>query len=168
MKTTIATLFLMIAFITAGISQKYGHINSQEIIAAFPEVKAADSEVESYSNQLIQKGQGMMKAYEAAYQAYAAKANNGEFSQVQMQQEEQKLAAKQQEIQQYEVEVQNLIATKRQEKYQPLLDKIQDVISQVGKEEGYTMIFDSSSLGMVYFKESEDIMGVVKARLGIQ
>jgi len=168
MKTTIATLFLFVSFITAGISQKYGHINSQEIIAAFPEVKAADSEVESYSNQLIQKGQGMMKEYETAYQAYATKANNGEFSQVQMQQEEQKLAAKQQEIQNYEVEVQNLIATKRQEKYQPLLDKIQDVITQVGKEEGYTMIFDSSSLGMVYTKESENIMSVVKARLGIQ
>lgn len=167
MKTTIATFFLLMFCLTAGISQKYGHINSQEVIAAFPEVKEADSEVENYSNQLIQKGQGMMKDYETAYQAYAAKANSGELSQVQMQQEEQKLAAKQQEIQNFEVEVQNLIATKRQEKYQPLLDKIQFVITEVGKEEGYTMIFDSSSLGMVYFQESEDIMAKVKSRLGI-
>jgi len=93
MKTTIATLFLFVSFITAGISQKYGHINSQEIIAAFPEVKAADSEVESYSNQLIQKGQGMMKEYETAYQAYATKANNGEFSQVQSNKKTRKVSA---------------------------------------------------------------------------
>jgi len=168
MKTIITTLLLVIAVATTGSSQKYGHINSQEIIAAFPEVKAADSEVESYSNQLIQKGQAMMKEYEASYQDYASKANSGELSQLQMQQAEQALGAKQQEIQKYEVEVQNMIAQKKQETYQPLLDKIQAVIVEVGKEQGYTMIFDSSSLGMVYTKESEDIMDVVKARLGIQ
>lgn len=167
MKATI-TLLLILSLSFTGYGQKFGHINSQQIIASFPDVKAADSELESYSNVLMKKGQDMLKAYEAEYQSYAAKANNGELSQIQMQQADQALAAKQQEIQQYEVEIQTLLAQKKQEVYQPLLDKIQEVITAVGKEEGYTMIFDSSSLGMVFSNESEDLMDVVKARLGIQ
>ena len=84
-----------------------------------------------------------------------------------MQQEEAKLTQKQQEIQKYEVEVQEMIAKKKQEVYQPILDKIQAVIDQIGKEQGFTMIFDSSSLGMIFAADSEDLMPVVKARLGM-
>ena len=92
------------------------------------------------------------------------KANGGEISQLEMQQEETKLGQKQQEIQQYEVEVKDLVAKKKQEVYQPILDKIQVAINEVGKENGYTMIFDAGSTGMVFALETEDIMELVKAK----
>jgi len=167
MKTAITTILLSFLMITGVNAQKYGHINSNAIIAAFPEVKTADATLESYSTQLIEKGQSMMKDYETSYQAYMTKANGGEISQLQMQQEETKLGQKQQEIQQYEVEVKDLVAKKKQEVYQPILDKIQVAINEVGKENGYTMIFDAGSTGMVFALETEDIMALVKTKLGI-
>jgi len=159
--------FIAIAFCSSLQAQKYGHLNSQLIIQSLPEVKSADSELETYSQALIAKGQDMTKKYEVSYQAYAVKANGGEMSQVSMQQEEAKLGAQLQEIQKFEVEVQNLINAKKQEVYQPILDKIQVIIDQVGKEKGYTMIFDSSSLGMIFATESEDLMPLVKEKLGM-
>ena len=84
-----------------------------------------------------------------------------------MQQEEARLSAQQQEIQMYEVEVQQLLATKRQEVYQPILDKVQKVVEEVGKELGYTMVFDSGSGGLLFVQNSDDLMSVVKQRLGI-
>lgn len=150
------------------LAQKFGHVNSNEIIMAMPEVKAADSELDAYSKVLISKGQEMVKEYEAAYQAYVGRANSGELSQLQMQQEEAALVAKNQKVGEYEVEVQQLIAKKKEEVYQPILDKVQKIIQDIGKEMGYTMIFDSSSFAMVFAETSEDIMPIVKERLGIQ
>jgi len=168
MKTFLTTIVLALMTLSTTSAQKFGHVNSQQIIQSLPEVKAADSELESYSKKLIDKGQAMMKDYETKYQAYAVKANGGEMSQVQMQQEEAVLAQSQEEIRSYEVEVQQLIATKKQEVYQPILDKIQLEINKIGKEMGYTMIFDSSSMGMVFAQDSEDLMPLIKERMGIQ
>lgn len=168
MKTFFTTIILALVTLGSMNAQKFGHLNSNLIITSMPEVKAADTELESYQKILIQKGQAMMKEYEGLYTAYAEKANKGELSQLQMQQEETALAGKQQAIQQYEVEVQQLIATKKQEVYQPILDKIQVAINEIGKENGYTMIFDSSSMGMVFSNDTEDVMALVKAKLGVQ
>lgn len=166
MKTLFTTIILLLSI--GGIqAQKFGHLNSNEIIAALPEVKGADTELESYSQKLIEKGQTMMTDYEAKYKSYAEKANGGELSQLQMQQAEAALGQDQQAIQAYEVEVQNLIAQKKQEVYQPILDKVQVAIDAVGKENGYNMIFDSSSFGMIYAQESENVEALVKAKLGI-
>lgn len=167
MKAIFTTILFSLFAFSALTAQKYGHLNSNEIISSFPEVKSADSDLESYSSQLIEKGKAMMTEYQESYQTYVGRANSGELSQLQMQQEEAKLTQKQQEIQKYEVEVQDMIAKKKQEVYQPILDKIQAVIDQIGKEQGFTMIFDSSSLGMIFAADSEDLMPVVKQRLGM-
>lgn len=166
MKKIIITILVVSAFINLS-AQKFGHINSTQIIVALPEVKAADSQLEAYQKQLLDKGQSMVQEFETAYKAYGEKANAGELSGIQMQQEEARLTQKQQEIQKYEVEVQQMIAQKRAEVYQPILDKIQKVVQDIGKEMGYTMIFDSGSGGLVYVQESDDLMPVVKERLGI-
>ena len=167
MKRILTSLILVMAAVFTMNAQKFGHVNSTEIIMSLPEVKAADSQLESYQKQLVEKGQAMVKSFETAYQAYGQKANAGELSGIEMQQEEARLTQQQQEIQQYEVEVQQLLAQKRAEVYQPILDKVQDVVQTIGKEMGYTMIFDSGSGGLVFVQDSEDLMPIVKERLGI-
>lgn len=167
MKRYITSLAMVLLAFSSMHAQKFGHVNSTQIIVALPEVKAADSQLESYQKQLIQKGQDMVKAFETAYQAYGVKANAGELSGVQMQQEEAKLGQQQQAIQKYELEVQQNIAVKREEVYQPILNKVQQVVQEIGEEMGYTMIFDSGSGGLIFVQESDDLMPMVKERLGI-
>ena len=167
MRNLISIFVLLLAFSFSVEAQKFGHVNSTQIIMLLPEVKAADSELENYQKQLIERGQAMVKAFETAYADYGQRANNGELSGIQMQQEEAKLNEQNQEIQKYEVEVQQLIAKKREEVYQPILNKVQETVNQIGKEMGYTMIFDTANGSLVYVQESEDLMPVVKERLGI-
>ena len=167
MKIFIATLLMTLTVATGIEAQKFGHVNSSELIVSLPEVKVADSQVEAYQNQLIKRGEEMVATFQKEYDAYGVKANAGELSAIQMQQEEARLSAQQQEIQMYEVEVQQLLATKRQEVYQPILDKVQKVVEEVGKELGYTMVFDSGSGGLLFVQNSDDLMSVVKQRLGI-
>jgi len=161
--TTIILAFMCIGFSMQ--AQKFGYLNSALLLSELPEVKAADSDLEAYQKQLVASGEKMVKAFETKYQAYVKQANDGILSQVQMQQKEGELNTEQQKIQQYEVEVQQKLLKKREALYQPILDKVKVALEAIGKEQGYTMIFDSSSGTLLHADESDDVMPLVKARL---
>lgn len=158
---------ISVASITAVSAQKFAHINSQVLMVEMPEMKSADTQIQTYQESLMKKGQDMVQAFEAKYLAYAEEANKGGLSKIQMQQKEGELGQEQQAIQAYEQEVQNLLTQKRQSLYKPLIEKVKLAIEQVGKEGGYTMIFESGSGVLVHAAESDDIMSLVKAKVGM-
>ena len=162
---TLAILILLGLQLNA---QKYGFVNSSQLLVSMPDVKTADAELEAYQKQMITKGEEMVKKFETEYNTYLTKVNSGELSQIQMQQLEGQLAQEQQAIQAYEVEVQNQIAVKKQELYQPILQKVQQVVDQYGKEQGYTLIFDASIGGILFADTGDDLMPALKSKLGIQ
>lgn len=161
----------LLAFVIIGFtsySQKFGYVNSQELLLSLPEVKAADTELETYQKQLMTVGQNKVAEFETEYKKYNEDTQKGVLSQVQMQAKEADLAKKQQEIQQYEVEIQNQLGAKREELYKPILDKVKAAIDGFGKENGYTMIFDSSAGAILHAVDSDNLLAVLKTKLGIQ
>ncbi len=170
MKKTVYPLLLICAFLLSSIdaqAQKFGYINSVQLLSELPDIKNADEQLQTFQAGLVEKGQGMMKSLEDNYQKYMAEAQSGSLSLVQQQQKEGELAKQQQEIQNYEYEVQNQIGAKREELYAPILEKVRLVIEEIGKQEGYTMIFDSSAGGLLSADEGDDILNTVKAKLGL-
>ncbi|MBT8233014.1 MAG: OmpH family outer membrane protein [Saprospiraceae bacterium] len=164
------SLFAVAAFVllTIGVNaQKFGYVNSALLLSELPEMKAADSELETYQKQLVSQGESMVKAFESTYQAIAKEVADGLLSQVQQQAKEVELQKQQQEIQAYEVEVQQKIVKKREELIQPILDKVKIAIEAVGKENGYTMIFDSVNGIILHANESDDVIALVKTKLGM-
>ncbi len=166
MKNFIFSLLVLCITLTLS-AQKFGYVNSSQVLLAMPDVKTADSKLESYQKDIFTKGEQMVKKFETNYNAYLAEMNSGELSQVQMQQKEAVLTSEQQAIQRYEEEVQELLANKKQELYQPILNRVQNEITNLGKELGYTMIFDTSMGGVVFAKEADDLFPALKKRLGI-
>lgn len=160
-------VFTLSVFAISAFAQKYGYINSSEIIMIHPDVKAADQKLLNFQNGLISKGEDMAKKLETNYNAYVEEANSGVLSQLQMQEKESALAQEQEAIRQYEIQIQQQILSKREELYQPILDKIQKAVEEVGKENGYTMIFDTSTGGILHAEESNDILNMVKAKLNL-
>lgn len=164
------SILLLSAFVLTAFAvdaQKFGYINSAELLEQLPKVKAANSTLETYQKQLMTQGQDMVKKFETSYQALAKEAQEGKLSQVQMQKKEAELGEEQQKIQAFEVDVQNKILKKREELYGPILDEVKVVIEAIGKEQGYTMIFDSSGGTILHASDSENVMSLVKTRLGI-
>lgn len=164
-KTIIFGIFLLAAISVN--AQKFGYLNSAQLLAELPEVKSADTQLETYQKQLMSSGESMVKKLETKYQAYAKEAQEGLLSQVEMQKKEQELSEEQQKIQAYEVEVQQKILSKREELYKPILDKVKVALEGIGKEEGYTMIFDSSAGTILHANDSENLMSKVKSKLGM-
>jgi outer membrane protein len=163
--------FIISLFLVAGHAQtqKFGHLNSQLLLSQLSEIKAADSELEVYQNQLMTAGQEKVKSFEANYEAYLKEVNAGTLSKVQMAGREETLGKEQQGIADYEKEVQLKVLQKREELLQPILNRVDEVIKEIGKEGAYIFIFDTSAPGtMLYAPESDDLLEEVKSRLGTQ
>lgn len=156
---------MMMVVVSTSFAQKFGHINSQQLLLELAEVKSADAQLETYQKTLMDKGQTMVTSFEAEYKKYVQEASSKTLSPVQMQQREAELGEKQKNIQKYELEVQQKLTKKREELFSPILAKIQAAIDAIGKEGGYTMIFDTSSGVLLHAVESEDLMDKVKAKL---
>ncbi len=167
LKTIIASLCLSFFAFTAIQAQKFGYVNSASLLTQMPDVKSADSELQAYQKQLVTKGENMMKAFEQKYQTYMTEVNSGTLSKIQMQKKEGELAAEQQNIQKYEVEVQQKLLSKREELYKPILEKVQNAINAVGAEGSYTMIFDTSTGALLHSSKSDDLTSKVHSKLGI-
>ena len=171
MKNTFKLLALLFVFATAAtttFAQKYGHLNAGNLLEQMPEVAQADSQMETFQKQMIAKGEQMAKAFQTKYEKFAGEVQQGIHSPVQQQKLEAELQKEQQAIIAYEQEVRQKVAAKREELLAPILDKVNNAIQNVGKEQGYSMIFDSSIPNVLLFVEdSDDVTAAVKSKLGI-
>ena len=146
-------------------AQKFGYVNSQELLVSLPQIKTADTEIETFQKTLMDKGQKMVSEFETEYKAYMEEANKGLLSKVQMQQKEEVLTGKQQSIQSYEQEVQAQLTTKRGSPYKPILDQVTNTIKTYGKTNEYTLIFDTSTGNILHALDTDNLFEVIKAEL---
>ena len=158
-------LLALVCFATtsADAQQKIGHMNSQAVFAQSPDAKAAQSQLETYSKQLNDKYMAMEKALQDKVQTIQQSINTLTPNQVKEKEEEVQKEAMELEKtrRQYETD----ILKKEQEIMQPAIDKFASTIEAVAKENGYTLVIDSSAL--LHAGDSDDITGLVKAKLGI-
>ena len=163
------SLFCLTASSTfAQAADKYGYLNFGNVIALMPDTKAADTALEAYQQQLVKKGEEMAKAFEANYAKLVQDVQAKTLSPKVQAEREQALQTEQQSILAYEQEVIQKVQIKRDELLKPIVEKVQKAIQDVGKEKGYKMIFDTSVFNAILFvKESDDVLPLVKAKLGL-
>ena len=146
-------------------AQKYGYIDSNALIEAMPAVKQMRPELETLSKQLNKKREQMYLTYQEKGQAAAKKQAEGILSPKEAEEVQAELAKLEQEIMEYEQKMQQQLAAKEQQLLSPILERVQNAIKEVAKENGYTMIFNAAVL--LYADEATDISALVKAKLGI-
>ncbi|MBK9523660.1 MAG: OmpH family outer membrane protein [Bacteroidetes bacterium] len=71
-------------------------------------------------------------------------------------------------IQDFQQTAQESIQKKKEELYGPILKKAEDAIKDIAKEKAYSYIFDTSLGSVIFAQESDNIMPLVKTRLGIK
>ena len=95
--SALALAFLALALVGAQ-AQKFGYVNSAALIAELPEVKQADATIEALQKQLQKKGQEMVQKFQADYAEVQRKADNGELSPKQQEEEAKRLETEQTKI----------------------------------------------------------------------
>ncbi len=161
-------LLLTVGLTSSFAQQKYGHINFNGLVSQMAETKAADSELEAFQKQLVSKGEEMAKTFQGKVAKFQQEIQGGGVTPKDQAEREKVLGAEQQSIIQYEQEVQQKLAAKREQLIKPIVEKAQKAIEEYAKANGYGMVFDTSIFNSVLFaQDSDDLMSAIKAKLGI-
>ena len=168
MRKLITILFVAILFSTTGFSQanaKLGYIDSNKILAEMPETDSLQKELKKYADYLDKQMQTMAKEYQKKVQDYQQ--NVAGMSDLIRQTKEKEITDLQQRIQAFQASADQDLATKQNELFNPLIEKIKNAINAVGKENGYNYILDVGTGAVVYY-DGDDVLPLVKKKLGIK
>ena len=169
MKKIVFTIMLSACFVGINnlAAQKFGYINTAELLQNMAEVKEANANIETFRSQLLKKGQEMLQSLQTKYQDLERKQAAGEISPKQLEVEAQTLKTEESKILEFEQSSQQKIIDKSESLLGPIREKIQRAIDDVATENGYTYIFDYSTGFVLYADASTDVSSLVKAKLGL-
>ncbi len=160
-------LVAVILSATAGVSAqnlKFGHINVQEFISALPAKQVADKELQSEAQKLQNQLKVMSEELDNKYKDYMLQRDS--LSELIRSTREKEIQDYDQRIQNFNRLAQQSIGQKEQELLQPIVEKVQKAIDEVGKEQGFIYIFDTSSQVVLYNSDqSVDCAPLVEAKL---
>jgi len=147
-------------------TQKFGYINSAELLKIMPEAKKADASLNAYVKGLENQFGSLQKDYQQQITEYQAQEKT--MVDAVRQTKIKAITDLEQKMQQSQVSAQQQIAQKRESLFKPILDKAETAIKTVGKENNYDYIFDTSSGSFIYAHEGHNVMPLVKAKLNIK
>ncbi|OFX40432.1 MAG: hypothetical protein A2X05_06795 [Bacteroidetes bacterium GWE2_41_25] len=164
----------MIVILTVGQSLraqnfKLGHINSDELIQAMPEFDSGQVKLEKFRKELINYLELMSVELNNKSDAYSKESKN--LNEVVRQVKEQELMDMNRRIQEFQATAQTQLQEKQVELFQPIYEKVEKAIKDVGKENDYLYIFNSSQGGsLIYFDiaKSTDITALVRVKLKLK
>ena len=145
-------------------AQKYGHINSTEVVQSMPEFKQMTIAVEKRKKDAQVKVQGMYNSY----QQKAKELNQFGASMMEavLQERKKELDSLQRGIANYEQIAGAEIQGYQDKLMKPLYDKYHKIVAQVAKENGYQYVFDIATGSVPYYPESAgNITDLVKKKL---
>lgn len=163
-------LFLLafgLALCSVSFAQKFGYCNSGALLTQIPEVKAADSDLQAFQAQLTKRGQEMVKSLQEKAAELDRKEKAGTISPKELEIQGAKLQEEQAVIAKYEQEVYDKLGQKREELFKPILDRVNQAMADVAKENQFTFVFDQNTQVLLYADESLDVTKLVKTKLGI-
>jgi len=149
--------------------QKFGHVNSALIVQNHPGIPIANAELEAFRKTASDSFDIKTKAFQTKAQFFQEEMQAGTLSKVSAQTRQQQLQQEQDDLNKEGQQIQAAIMQKRDQVLQPILAEVDSVITTIGKEGKYTMIFDDSVNGALLFSNpTEDLTDAVKAKLGIK
>ena len=158
-------LMLMLCAPMAVFAQKFGKVNTQVVVQSLPDYAKAQGEMAALSKQKENELKSMQDELTRTSQEYdKAKSAMNPTKQKEPDEELQGLNAK---IQQAYQDAQKELSEKNNALLEPILTKVQNAITAVGKAGGYTSIFEIGTSGVVFFGDNvKDVTEEVKAKIG--
>lgn len=145
---------------------KFGHINSDELLQMMPGIDSVKTKLQIEQQDIQKELQNMQNELNSKFTDYET--NKSTMSDLIRQTKEQEIQELDARIQAFAQQAQQQIQKKREELVNPLIEKAQKAINEVAEENGYTYIFDSALGVLIYMNEANDIMPLVKKKLGLE
>ena len=164
-KLTLAVVLVMGA--TSLFAQKFGRINTQEIIMAMPETKTMQENMDTFAKELSDNIETMNVEFNTKLQDFQKNYNT--FSDAIKEVKEKELNDMQTRTREFQERAQQDYQKKQNELLAPIIDKAKSAIDKVADAGGFLVVFDTSTGSLAYFDEATltDVAPAVKKELGI-
>lgn len=150
---------------TSAYAQKFGHVNSNDLLLAMPDRKQAETTLQDYAKQLEGQLKTMSAEYDSKVQDYQSKQNM--MTDVIKQDKAREIQGLEERIKAFQETAQESLQKKESELMTPMINKAKKAIEDVAKENNYRYIFDSSLGVLLYLEPSDDVMALVKKKMGL-
>jgi len=168
MKKIGAIIILAIAFAFSANAQKYAFVDSDYILNNIPSYKAAQDEINKLSTQYEEEVKALYEEIEKMWQTY-----QGEkvlLTEEMRTEREEEIITKERDAKKMQNDYfgeEGMLFKKREELIKPIQDEVYNAVKEIANENGYAVIFDSSSgPTMLYTNPRYDISDEVLKRLG--
>ncbi|MDR0763244.1 MAG: OmpH family outer membrane protein [Bacteroidales bacterium] len=170
MKKIIVILALAVGIVVPATAQhayKFGHLNVSELIVLMPERDSAAAKMEAYAKDLQEQIETLQVELNNKVNVYQTK--QATWSAAILEAKQKELQEMNQRIEEFQRTAQEDFARMQQTLLRPVQEKAMAAIVKVGKDNGFTYIFDTSTGALPYFSadHSENVLPLVKTELKI-
>ncbi len=159
-------VLLVSGMATAQTGAKFGYIDSNEILALMPETDSLENELKAYRDYLEEQMSTMAMEYQTKVTEYQNNYNT--MSDLIRQTKEKEITDLQERIQAFQQSADQDLGSKQAQLFNPLIEKVKVAITEVSRENGYNYIFDVGTGALVFYETGDNILPLVKAKLGIK
>jgi outer membrane protein len=160
-----ALFSLVLGLSTSVYAQKFGYIDTNELLASMPEKSNAETQIQNYAKELEAQLKTMSGEFDTKVADYQSKAAT--MTEAIKKTKEKEIMDLQERIKEFQASAQGEIERKEKELLQPMIEKAKKAIEEVAKENKFTYIFDSGVGVLLYKPEGDDIMPLVRKKLNI-
>ena len=157
---------MALGIFSASAQTKIGFINTDELISLMPEAAKVNTELTEYQTSLQQQGQALQIEADKKRDQYFKDSVTLNASMKEIRRDE--LIKLYTRLQNYDQEAQEKANQYAQTKIAPIREKAMDAIKAVAKEKGYSYVLDASTNVLLVYPPADDLLPVVKAKLGIK
>ncbi len=144
---------------------KFGHVDFAALYALVPGQDTVKIIYEAYAQDIQNQFTTMQGEYESKLMSYQQ--DSPTMSDIAREIKEKEILDLQKRIEAFQYTAQEKLGKKEAELTAPLIQRAREAVEAVAKEKGYTYIFNSTEGLLLYAEPSDDIMPLVKKKLGL-
>ena len=164
-----AVIALVVSCSFASLAQtpvKIGHIDFNTLLAAMPGIDSVKIKLQTYQKTIMDQMDVMNAEFENKAQDYQAK--EASLSDLIKQTKQKELSDLKTRIEAFQQSAQQNLQAKQQELVAPFFEKAKKAVKEVAKENKFTLVLNAAEDIVLYKDEADDLMLLVKKKLGIQ
>lgn len=165
-KTLLFTAILFVGATSFSVAQsKVAHINTNDLIAAMPEMKAAQAELEKLQKTYEAEIKSMATELDVKIKRYQAEVDTKTDEENQTRAQE--VQSIQESIRQYQGQAQQDLQTKETGLMKPIFERAKAAIDKVAKAQGFEYVLNSVEGSGVLVANGKNLLPDVKKELGL-
>jgi len=161
----VVILLMGASLVSVNAQTKVAHINSTELLEAMPEKAQMTTALQSFQKKLEQKLITMQQELQQKYQTFQQQEHL--MTEAIKQSNIKDIQDLELRIQEFQIMANQELEAEQQRIQKPIIDKVRKAIADVATEKGYDYVLDTGTGVVLFDGGGDDIMPLVKKKLGI-